>query len=104
MRCMTGNTTFGLHRRMFVHKRALLVCVTLEASRVCACRKSCLLQLETAVRIVAVAAFQRTFQHFVVERQVELMLDFRVTTQTELWLVHLQHLNGRETRFLSVSG
>jgi len=103
VRCMTGNTAFSFHRRMFVNKRTLLVCVTLYASSVCACRKSCLFELKPAVRIVTVAALHRAFQHFVVERQIELVLDLRVATQAELWLVHLQQANGRDTRLLRVS-
>ena len=103
MRCMTGNTAFILHRRMFVNKRTLFVRVTLDTGRVCACRESCLLQLEATMRIVTVAALHRALQHFVMERQIELVLDFRVTTQAKLWLVHLQQLYGRETRFLSIS-
>ena len=102
MRCVTGNTAFSLHRRMFVHEWTLFVCVTLDASCVCACRKSCLFQFETTVRIVTVSALHRAFQHFVMGGQIELVLDFRVATQAKLRLVHLQQANGRDTWFLSV--
>ena len=103
MRCMTGNTAFSLHRRMLVDKRTLFVRMTSKTCRVCACRESCLLQLKATMRIVTVTALHRPFQHFVMGRQIELVLDFRVATQTELWLVHLQQFCRREARFLSIS-
>ena len=99
---MTGNTAFILHRRMFVHEWTLFVCVTLDAGRVCACRKSCLFQFETTVRIVTVAALHRAFQHFVVGGQIKLVLDFRVAAQAKLWFIHLQQLHACETGLLRI--
>ena len=84
MRRMTSNAAFSLNRRMFVNKRSLLVCVTLDASCIRSRRQSRLFELETAVRIVAVAALHRAFQHLVMERQVELVLCLAMTTETEL--------------------
>jgi hypothetical protein len=71
---------------MFVDKRTLLVCVTLDASRVRAGRKSRLFELETAMRIVAIAALHRAFQDLVVEGQIKLVLGLAVTTYAKLWL------------------
>src|SRR6185503_19491474 len=103
MRRMTRNAAFRLDRRMLVNKWTLLVGVTLDAGCIGSCRKSCLLQLETAVWIVAVGALHRAFEHFVVEGHIELVFYFRVTTQTKLRLVEFQQFNGRESRFLSVT-
>ena len=83
---MTGNAAVGFDRSMLVNERPLLVCVTLDASRVSARRQSCLFKFETAVRVVAIAALHCAFQHFVVERQIELMLGLAMTTETKLWL------------------
>ena len=82
--CVTGNAAVGFHRRVFVNKRSLFVGVTLDARRVSAGRESGLFELETAVRIVAIAALHRSFQHFVMERQVELVLGLGVTAQAKL--------------------
>ena len=81
---VTGNTAVGLHRRMFINKRYLFVCVTLDASRVQTGREPGLFELKTAVRIVTVAALHRAFEHFVMERQVELVFRLCVTTKAKL--------------------
>ena len=80
MRRMTRNAALGLDRSMFVNKWSLLVYVTLYAGCVRAGRKSRLLEFEAAVRIVAIAALHRTFQHLVMERQLELVFDLAMTT------------------------
>ena len=84
MRRMTGDTPVSLDRSMFVDKRTLLVRVTLDTSRVGTGRQPRLLEFKTAVRIVTIAALHRSFQHFVMERQIELVLGFTMTTQTKL--------------------
>lgn len=84
MRRMTGDAPIRLDRSMFVNEGALLVCVTLNASRVDARRQSRLLEFKATVRIVAIAALHRSFQHFVMERQIELVLGFTVTTEAKL--------------------
>ena len=94
VRCMTGRASFGFYRSVFVSKRPLLIHVALNASGVGAGRESGLLQLETAMRIVTIAATHRAFQHLVMERRSELRLDFAVTTRTELRIVRLQHSHG----------
>ena len=92
----------GLNRRMLENKRALFVCVTLDASCVGAGRQSRLLEFKPAVRIVAIAALHRAFQHFVMERQIELVLRFAVTTQAKLWLAFLEQPSFRKARLLRV--
>ena len=77
---MTRNAAVGLNRSMFVNKWSLLVCMTLDAGCVRAGRKSRLLEFEAAVRIVAIAALHRTFEHLVMERQIKLVLGLGVTT------------------------
>ena len=86
MRCVTGNAAVGFDRGMLVDERPLLVCVTLDASGVGAGRQSCLFKLETTVRVVAIAALHCAFQHFMVERQIELVLGLAMTTKTKLRL------------------
>ena len=86
MRRMTGDAAVGFYRRMFVNKRPLLIGVTLDARRIEAGRQPGLLEFETAMRIVAVAALHRAFQHFVMEGQVELVLHLVVTTEAKLRL------------------
>ena len=92
MRRVTSDASIGLDWCMFVNKGALLVCVTLDASCVNARRESRLLEFESAVRIVAVTALHRAFQHFVMERQIELMLGLTMTTQTKLWFAFPEQL------------
>jgi hypothetical protein len=100
VRRVTGDASVGLHGSMFVNKRSLLVCVTLDASSVGARRQSCLLEFETAVRVVAIAALHRAFQHLVMERQVELMLGLTMTTETKLRLAVFEQFQVGEAWLL----
>ena len=93
---VTRGATFYLYRRMLEHERALFVRVTLEASGIRSCSKSCLLQFEPSVRVMAIAALHRAFQHPVMERPVELRLGFVVTSHAELSFVFSQHVLRRE--------
>jgi len=102
VRRMTGDAPVGLNRRMFINKRALLVCVTLDASGIGSDGKSGLLEFKTAVRIVAIAALHRPFQNLVMEGQIELVLGFTVATETELWFTRFQQTQIREARLLRV--
>jgi len=81
---MASDATVSLNGSVFVNKRSLLVRMTLDTCGVGARRESRLLQLETAVRIVAVAALHRAFQHLVMKRQIELVLCLAMTTETKL--------------------
>ena len=86
MRRMARDTTVGFDRSVFVNKRPLLVDVALDAGGIEAGGQPGLFELETAVRIVAITALHRAFEHFVMERQLELMLHFAVTAQAKLRL------------------
>ena len=68
---VTSNAPFGLNWSMLVNKWSLLIYVTLYASRIGACCQSRLFKFETAVRVVAIAAFHCAFQHLVMERQIK---------------------------------
>ena len=65
---VTRAAPFGLNGSMFVNKRSLFICVTLDASCIGARGQSRLFELKAAVWIVAVAALHRAFQHLVMER------------------------------------
>src|SRR5829696_8259200 len=99
---MACNTPIGLDRSMFVNERALLVYVTLDASRVSAGSESRLLKFETAVGIVAIAALHRAFEYLVMEGQVELVLSLAMTTQAKLRFTVSKQLQIREARLLRV--
>jgi hypothetical protein len=90
MRRMAGRASFGLEWRVFVSKRALLIGVALDACRICAGRQSCLLELETAVRIVTITALHRAFEDLVMKGLVEIRLYFVMTTYAELRLADLE--------------
>jgi hypothetical protein len=72
VRLMTRGTAFKLQRTMFEDERPLLVGVTLYARRIGTDSEFCLLLLETAVRIMAIAALHRPLEDLVMERLAEL--------------------------------
>ena len=94
MRRMTRRTAFDFQRRVLEHEWPLLVCMALDATSISSGCKSGLLQLKATVRIVAVAAFHHSFEDFVMERLVEVRLDFVVTAQAKLRLAKLQQMDG----------
>ena len=96
---MANGTAFHFQRRVLVDKRPQLVRVALHAGGICSERKACLLQLESSMRIMAVAALHHAFQDFVVKRHVELRLLLRVALETELRLARLEHFSYRRIRF-----
>jgi hypothetical protein len=87
---MACGASFGLEWRMFVSKRTLLVGMTLHARRICAGCQSCLLELETAVGIVTIAALHRALEDFVMKGLVEIGFYFLVTAYAELRLADFQ--------------
>ena len=99
---VTSNAPFGLNWSMLVNKWSLLVYVTLYAGRIDACCQSRLFKFETAMRIVAIAALQRAFQHFMMEWQLELVFDLIMTAQTELRFAAGAQLQTRDARLLCV--
>jgi len=54
------------------------------------------------MRIVTITALHSAFENLVVERHIELVLDFSVTAQAKLGLARFQQLQHRETRLLGV--
>lgn len=92
VRNVTGRAALGFNWRVFKNEWPLFVGVAFNAGGIGAGRESGLFQLKTAVRIVAIAALQRAFKHFVMKGCVELMFDFSVAAQAELRVIHLQHL------------
>ena len=99
---MAGDTPFGLDWSVLVNERTLFVCVTLDAGGIGASGQSRLFQLKSAVRVVTIAALHRAFQHFVMERQVELVLCFAMTTEAKLWLALSEQLQIRQARLLRI--
>ena len=89
---MTRRATFDLQRCVLEDERSLLVGVTLETAGIGACRQTSLLQLETAMRIVTVAALDETFEHLVMKRPAELRLRLAVTTDAKLRFAATQHV------------
>ena len=102
MWCVTGNAPLSLHWSMFVNKRSLLVRMAFDASSVSARRQSRLFKFEAAVRVVAIAALHRAFQHPVMERQIELVLGLTMTTETELRLAVSEQFQLGDTGLLCV--
>ena len=89
MGCVARDAPFGFDWGMLVDKGALFVRVTLDTSCIDARCQPRLLEFKSAVRVVAITALHRAFEHLVVERQVELVLCLAMTTQAELWLALL---------------
>ena len=96
MWCVTYRAAFCLQWCVFVSEWTLLVGVALHARRIRAGGQSCLLELETAVGIVTVAALHRAFEHLVMKGLVEVGLNFVVTTDAELRLAGFQQMKGRK--------
>src|SRR5689334_13460267 len=90
---MARGAAFDLQRRMFEDERPLFVSVALEAGGVRPSSKPRLLQLETSVRVMAIAAIHRPFQHPMMEGASELGLGLVVACHAELNLVFLQHMH-----------
>lgn len=102
VRCMASDAAFGLDRSVLIRERTLFVHVAFDTCGITARRQPGLLQLKTAVRIMAIAATHRTFQNFMMERRRERWFDFGVATGAELRIVLLQHPDRREARLFSV--
>ena len=97
---MTGGAAFKLERAVFEYERSLLVGVALDTSRISANCQLGLFLFEPAVRIVAIAALHRAFEHPVVKWFTELSLRFVVAGHAELRLICGQHFFGRLTGIL----
>jgi hypothetical protein len=71
---------------MLVSERTLLIGMTLYTSCVRARCESCLFELETAVRVMTIAALHRAFEHLVMKWFIEVGLNFVVAADAELRL------------------
>lgn len=91
MRRMTGRAPLGLYRRMFIGKRALLVCVTFNTSRVCSGGQSGLFEFKATMRIMAIATLHGSFENLMVEGLGEIRLCFAMATHAKLRLAHFQY-------------
>ena len=67
MRRVTGHTTFGFQRGVFISEWTLFVCVTSNASSIAAGGQARLFEFETAVGVMTIAATHRSFHDFVME-------------------------------------
>src|SRR5713226_6067605 len=99
MRVMTNLATLDLQWRMLEDEWTLFVRMTLQAGHIRTHRQSRLLELESAVRVVTVAALDLPFEHFVVKGHIELRFHLGVAAQTQLRLAHFQLLQSRSVRF-----
>ena len=96
VRAVAHCAAFDFGRRVLINERPLLVGVAFDAGRINAHGQPGLLLLEAAVRVVAVAALHRAFEHAMMGRLRELRLHLVVARQTELRVVADQHLFGRD--------
>jgi hypothetical protein len=61
-----------------------------------------LLQLETAVWVVAITALHHAFKNLVMKRFIEVGLHFVMTTHAELRFTDLEQMNRREVGLLGI--
>jgi hypothetical protein len=99
---MTGRATLGFHRRVLKQERSLLISMALDTCGVGSRRLPGLLRLETAVRIVTIAAPHRSFQHLMVMGCGELRLNLGVATNAQLRIVRFHQSYGCEPRLFRV--
>ena len=90
MRRVAGYTSFGLDGRVLEGKRPGFVSVAIEAELILRVGGSQLVREKSAVRIVAIAAGQKPFIHFVVERLGEVRFDIKMAGVAKLRLLYLQ--------------
>ena len=102
MRRVTSRAPFSFERRVFVGERTLLVRVTLNASRIGTGGEPRLLEFETAMRIVAIAALHGSFENLVVERLGEIRFRFTMATHAKLRFAVLEHGHSRKAGLLRV--
>ena len=89
---------------MFEDERTLLVSVALVTGSIRPGREPRLLQLEAAVRIMAIAAIHRPFQHLVMKGPVELRLGLVVTRHAKQDFMFLQQVPRREVACVGREG
>ena len=84
VRHVTRYAAICLDGSVFESKWTLFIRMTLQACGISSDCQPRLFQFEGPVRIVAVAASHRAFQHLVMRRHEDLMFDFAVTTKAKL--------------------
>ena len=84
MRIVTGCTTLSFYGGVLISERSLLICVAFETDSICTGRQSGLFRLETAMRIVTIAATHRPLKNLVVKRHIELVFGFAMTSHAQL--------------------
>lgn len=90
VRSVASQTPLGLDRDVFIDERPARLGVALGADRVLVGRGLQVVGLEGAMHIVAIAARDQAFLHFVVERHIERRLSVGVALEAERWLRSLQ--------------
>ena len=90
MWCMARRTSVSFNGRVLVDKRSLLIGVTFNTSRIGSSREPSLFQFKTAMWVVAVTALHRSFENFMMEGHLELVLGFAVAVHAELRLTRFQ--------------
>ena len=83
---MAGYATLCFNRLVFEHKWSLLIGMACEANRIPSCRRAQLSTNKATVGIVTIRALDESFFHAMVERHIELWLDFLMTGVTKGWL------------------
>ena len=104
VRRVTRTTPFGLYRGVFESERALLVRMAFNTSGITAGGQPRLLEFESAMRVVAIAATHRPLQDLVMERRGKRRLDLTVTGNTQLRVTGFEHPQTREPRLFTIRG
>src|ERR1700760_1064956 len=102
---MAGNTAFCFDRRMLKGKGAGFVCMAIEAELVLRRGRAQLMCQKTAMRIMAIAASDQTFIHFVMKGFAEIRFGVKMARIAKLRLrrleqfyLHLGRMNGMAVR------
>src|ERR1043166_1374507 len=74
VRSVASSAALDLDRLVFVHEWPLLICVAFEANQVLRCHRSQLPCLESAVRVMTVAALHQPFVNAMMKRPIEFLL------------------------------
>ena len=93
MRSVTSRAPFRFKGSMFVGEWTLFISVTLNTSCIRAGGEPGLLELKTAMRIMAITALHRSFQNLMVEWFGKIRFRFAVATHAELRFGHFQQFD-----------
>jgi len=92
VRSVASQTPLGLDRDVFIDERPARLGVALSADRVLIGRGLQVVGSEGAVHVVAIAARDQAFFHFVVERHIERRFSVGVALKAERRLLSLQQI------------